>query len=455
MNSVNRRLGLEQEFFLVDRQGVISNKADLFLERCQQAAAARNRSPDCFAPEFVKSIVEINTPPVHSLAELAHEYLAILQVAIEVGRELDLRLYPLATYPLHTAPVVRNKPNALLQMRTVGPKHFANAAKCAGTHLHLELPPGIIDRRIGVSYDSSAEEREELISLYNLVTALDAAVIALSRACPFYDGRVAGLAMRTIHYRGSREFAWEGVYTDLQPVGGLMPYVETIDDLVEQQFYRYYTWLQAMDEAGVERQMFWDSGGELLEAGWNPVRLNQLGTVELRGMDSNYPAVTLALVALIVQAANRIWREGITVRPKPGAKTFILEDKKLWVPEFDYLNGELLYGAVTEGVEHQAVSEYLDSLIEFSAAAGNLSDPSAGSEKGRTGCAPQERDADFLDRLKTSGRAYRTTEAELLEKFPSPTGELTCQEGLALVVYCCEQLERQVAELISQTPRLC
>lgn len=423
----NRRLGLEQEFFLVNSEGVLCNRADEFLQRCHQLAQAHGRPMSCFAPEFVKSIIEINTVPVNNVAELRQEYLELLRFTLKIARELNLRLYPLATYPLYITPVMRDKLNYHLQACTVGAERFENAAKCTGTHLHLELPAGIVDRRVAVSYSSSKKDREELVDIYNLVTALDAALIALSRACPFYDGRVSGMAMRTIHYRGSHKYAWEGVYTDLQPVGGLMPYVETIEDLVEQQFYRYYTWLQAMDRAGMERQLFWESGGELLRAAWNPVRLNSLGTVELRGMDSNYPAVTLELVSLVVAAANRVRREGIRVRPKPGVNVFELAGTELSVPEFSYLNGDLLYAAVTEGVDNQAVREYLDSVAKFSGQTDSLSSS--------------------LSRLRTGSGQYRTTEAELLDQFAPTTGELSRQEGLNIVLHCCEELEHQVESL--------
>jgi len=51
MTIVERRKGLEQEFFLVDEAGVLSERADEFLQRCQEVAEAEGRSPSYFAPE--------------------------------------------------------------------------------------------------------------------------------------------------------------------------------------------------------------------------------------------------------------------------------------------------------------------------------------------------------------------------------------------------------------------
>jgi carboxylate-amine ligase len=425
------RLGLEQEFFIVNPEGFLSHQADEFLQRCWSIAKARQRPTHCFAPEFVKSIIEINTVPVNNITELTTEYLDILQILLKVAQELDLRIYPLSTYPLYTTAIMRNKPNYHLQVCTVGEGRFDNAAKCTGTHIHLDLPENVVDRRVGVAYNSTPEARELLLNTYNLAIAFDAAIIALSRACPFYDGKVAGKAMRTIHYRGSNTFAWEGVYTNLQSVGGLMPYAETVEELVEQMFQRYYSWLQAMDRAGVNRQIFFDSGGELLKAGWNPIRVNAIGTVELRGADSNYPHVILALVTLISEAANRVRQEGITVRPKSGVKTFQLQGSELSVPEFDYLNNELLYGAVTEGINHPAVKAYCDSILEFS-------------------CHNNSEVADYLSHFKTALGEYVTTEAKLLKKFSTTTGTISQEEGLALVRYCCDRLEEAVNYLSSQ-----
>jgi gamma-glutamyl:cysteine ligase YbdK (ATP-grasp superfamily) len=426
----NSRLGLEQEFFIVDPEGFLSHRADEFLARCCHIARQSDRAANCFAPEFVKSMIEINTVPVNNFSELTTEYLDLLQILLKTAKELDLRVYPLSTYPLFTTPVMRNKPNYYLQVRTVGAGRFDHAAKCTGTHIHLDLPDDVVDRQIGLAYNSAPEARERVLNIYNLAIAFDAAIITLSRACPFYEGRVAGKAMRTIHYRGSKRFAWQGVYTNLPSVGGLMPYVETVEDLTRQLFARYHSWLQAMDRAGVDRRMFLDSGGELLTAGWNPIRLNAIGTVELRGADSNYPRVILALVALISEAANRVRRENITVRPQAGCKIFQLQGKKLHVPEFDYLNNELLYAAVTEGIHNKAIKDYLDSILEFS-------------------CQDDSEVGHYLAQFKTTLGEYTTTEAQLLAKFPTTTGKISQADGLALVRYCCDRLEKEVGNLES------
>jgi len=94
MTGANRRIGLEQEFFLVDETGAISHRADEFLQRCHAVAATRGCNPDYFAPEWVKSMVEINTPPAYSVTELAKEYLRNLQLAVTQGvRSVQVKDY--------------------------------------------------------------------------------------------------------------------------------------------------------------------------------------------------------------------------------------------------------------------------------------------------------------------------------------------------------------------------
>ena len=103
------------------------------------------------------------------------------------------------------------------------------------------------------------------------------------------------------------------------------------------------------------------------------------------------------------------------------------------VPEFDYLNNELLYAAVTEGIESTAIKDYLESILEFS-------------------CQNNSEVSDYLTQFKTTLGEYTTTETQLLEKFSTTTGTISQSEGLALVRHCCDRLEEEVNYLSSQQP---
>jgi carboxylate-amine ligase len=343
----DRRVGLEQEFSLVEESGLPSQRADEFLDRCRVETGPGG--PMCFAPEFVKGLVEVNAPPVRTLAELEREYAKNLRLAVGAARALGLRLYPLGTYPLPLRPVVRGGPDYHVQVSTVGPERFVDAGRCAGTHLHVELPAGTVDTRIGLVAGAPTGAKDEVLNLHNLATALDPALVALTRSCPYYEGRATGLAVRTVHYRGSADFGWKGVYTDLPQVGALLPYAADADHLARQQFDRYRAWLAAMDRASVERRLFTEAGGDLLRPAWNPVRLNRQGTLELRGMDSNLPEVILTVAALILGAADRVRRDSLEVVPEEGVGTFEVAGGTLRVPGFGRLGGKLLYAAATGG----------------------------------------------------------------------------------------------------------
>ena len=419
----NRRTGLEQEFFLVDEDGSISGRADEFIGRAGELAAAEGRDPEHFAPECARNLVEVSTPPAESLEELSTEYLDNLRIAVRAGWDFGLRLYPLATYPLPFIPDMRKDEHYEMQALTMGRERFLHAGRCAGVHLHVELAPGTTDPRIGVAYDASRHARRELLDTYNVATALDAAIIALTRSASFYEGFLHGVATRTAYYRGSPDFAPYGLYAGLQPVGGLLPYADSVGDLVARQFDRYYALLSAMDRAGVGRQLFHGTGNGLLDAAWNPVRVNAQGTVELRGLDGNYPEVVLGVAGLVRRAVDRTREEGLSVTPTKGATTFEAGGNVLRVPDFEYLGTELFRAAATAGLESPIVVEYLDSILDF-----------AGGAPGLQGLGA---DGPY--------RPYRNTETEILESVGFSGEVIPEEQGLRLVREACDELERQVA----------
>src|SRR5215213_10111523 len=419
-----RRIGLEQEFFLVDRSGVLRDLADPFLRRCLEAAQAAGLDPRCFKAACAKGLLEIATPPSYGVEELAKDYLNNLHLALGVASELGLALYPLGTYPLPIRPALRDDPSYAIKARTIGYERFFGAGRCAGTHLHLELPAGTVWPDVKAALDAPLAAQRELLGLYNLATALDPALVALSRACPFYEGRVDGVAARTVHYRGILGF--EGVYTSLSEVGGLSAYASRVEDLVDQQRARYRAWFSAMDLAGVERRHFAQAGGSLHRASWNPVRLSHYGTVEIRSMDANSPEMVLAVCALIRGAAERVRRERLEVRPARGVLALEPDGDLLHVPIFSYLNGELLGAAVTRGVWDRRVEAYVDSVVRFA--------------------SPYLEAPELVEPLGTSGN-YKNTESEILATSPHWGASLTREQGLSLVREACRRMDEQVSTL--------
>jgi hypothetical protein len=163
---------------------------------------------------------------------LARHYLANLELALGVASELDLALYPLGTYPLPINPALRDDPSYAVKASTIGHDRFSHGGRCAGAHLHLELPAGTVWPDVKSALDASIAAQRELLGMYNLATALDPALVALTRACPFYEGRTGGFAARTVHYRGILGF--EGLYANLREVGGLSAYASRVEDLIDQ-----------------------------------------------------------------------------------------------------------------------------------------------------------------------------------------------------------------------------
>jgi carboxylate-amine ligase len=420
-----RRIGLEQEFFLVDRTGRLRDQADLFLRRCWEKAHAVGLDPRCFKTECVKSLIEITTPPSSDFINLAAAYLNNLALALEVASELGLELYPLGTYPLATTPNIRDDLSTRVQARTIGPDRFLHAGRCAGTHLHLESPAGTVWPDVKVALGATGPRQHELLDLYNLATALDPALVALTRACPFYEGLAVDYAARTVHYRGM--LGLPGLYTDLQEVGALGAYATRVDDFIVQQNERYRAWFAAMDAMGVDSRLFASTSGNLHRASWNPVRLNHHGTVEIRSMDANLPAVVLSVCALVCGAVDRLRRERLRVRPSRHVRTLEVDGDALLVPTFPYLSGELLSAAVTYGVRDERIQAYLDSFFEFAYAS--------------------VRAPELIEVLRCTGGGYKTTEDEVPSSIPRLQATISREQGLRLVQRSCLQLREQVFSL--------
>jgi carboxylate-amine ligase len=92
---------------------------------------------------------------------------------------------------------------------------------------------------------------------------------------------------------------------------------------------------------------------------------------------------------------------------------FELVGDRLYVPDFAYLNGELLYASATEGVKSPKVKVCVDSILQFA-----------------MGDAGEK--ANFLAQPSKDLERYQTIEAEILQEFPPTSDRLPLDEGLRL-----------------------
>lgn len=413
------RLGVEHEMFVVDERGAIAPVAELLLEVCRNEAPSRGLDPGCFEAECSGHLVEIKTPPCDSMQELSQVYLESLRLATEAARGLGLRLYPLGTYPLPVAPAARLHPYYEMKSRVLGQDRFAHACRCAGLHIHLEAPPGSLRPDGAPSLRARREQREGLLDLYNLATALDPALVALGRSCPFYEGAREPGAARTLRYRGG--FGVEAVYERLPEVGGLRPYAGSFHELRSTGRRTRRVWRSALADAGVPRKAR-RADGSLQDGSWNPVRLTRHGTVELRSPDANLPTKAMALTDLVHRAARLVFEDGLRVAPTPGLREPSLASGKLLVPDFEYLRGELLPEAVFGDTPRGGLLEdYLLSLADLTL----------------DGTGPA------LQALGPQG-IPATTEDWFLERAGHEEGRLEESAALALVVQACERLEAEL-----------
>ena len=417
------RMGLEHEFFLVDRSGEPRDLADLFLRECREAARAEGLDPRCFKAESVMGLVEITTPPSHGVGEMTSHYLNNLALALGVASELGLALYPLGTYPLPISPVIRDDPGYTVRASIHRADRFSHAGRCAGAHLHLELPAGTVWPDVKAALAPPSPRNGSSSACTTSPPPSTRRSWPLPVPAPSTKERRTGLPpgrSTTGASSASKVSTWA-----MHEVGGLSAYASRVEDLVDQQRARYTAWFAAMDRAGVERRLFAQAGGNLHRASWNPVRLSHHGTVEIRSMDANFPEMVLAVCALIRGAAERVRRERLEVRPSRGVLTLEPDGDLLRVPIFSYLNGELLCAAVTSGVLDPRVEAYVDSFVRFA--------------------SPYLERPELVGPLGSSG-SYRTTENEILASFPIGAS-LTRDQGLSLVREACRRMDEQVSSL--------
>ncbi len=311
------QLSLELEYWTVDDTGALA-PAEPVVERIDDLHA-----------ESADPMLEVVTDPCEDVADLREEVTRRLREAILVSREEGRRLVPLAT-PLDAGPIATDDgPRTRIQRRVIG-DDFANATRCAGTHLH-------VDRIDGAEADQ-----------VNLLTALDPAFALVSSSAHHRGQNVAACARPHVYRRGC--------YGDHPELGRLRPYVEDVGDCEERTAAAFDRFRGAAMAEGVDPDAF-DATFAPEDSTWTPIRVREeFDTIEWRGPDVALPGQILALVADVADALEVTVERGFEIGSEPG-----LSADGVTVPGFDRLT-RYVERAIDEGLESPAVEGYLDAM---------------------------------------------------------------------------------------------
>jgi glutamate---cysteine ligase / carboxylate-amine ligase len=166
------RFGIEEEYFLVNRQSAAPRKE---LPKAFMAAAQKRLGTN-LTTEILQSQIEVATPPMASSAEATSELLRYRSILSEVGRGHGVGILAAGTHPLALPQQQRmtRKRRYTKVISDLGMVGLGNPI--SGLHVHVEVP--------------KPNQRVEI--MHRLVPFLPL-LLALSTSSPFWCGYPTGL----------------------------------------------------------------------------------------------------------------------------------------------------------------------------------------------------------------------------------------------------------------------
>ena len=363
MAGVKSTLGLEVEFMLIDKDGRVLNNADRILERCKKKAPEA-----AIIPEIAENMIEMGSKPSTKVSVSTGSLLENVNIAVKAASQEKTLLLPMGTYPGTLSPNMRDKGLYRIKKRLFADKYDITG-ECIGFHLHHALPEGSFqpDSK-NLKAVLNAKTKKSLVDAYNLSIALDPVLTTFMQSSPFYNGKHLGKDSRMIVYRGGKVLDYtEGLYSEqLQEFGALPGYKLNESDLMDMIIERYAQWKKAIREAAPEI-IDLAQYESVLETNWSPVKINPHGTIEMRGMDINFPSLMFCISVVVKSLFQEVYERSLKVVPSDLGMTdyFRDEGKKLYVPPDDYVRNKLQYLSAHQGLENESVNSYCSSFLKL------------------------------------------------------------------------------------------
>lgn len=356
------KTGMEIEFHLINKKGEIVN------DTSQIIASLEKEKNIQVTKEMGRSIIEFGCYPSVETYNPALDLISSIQKAVEICEKEGLLIYPFGTYPGKFNPEFSEGERYKLQEKIFGKEKASIACQAVGFHHHYAFPKGVFDcEEKMVRVLQKGKLGRSLIASYNFEIAADPVLTLLTQSSPFYQGHNLAKDSRMIIYRGGRKLKFmEGLYANHQQIGGLPPYKQTTTDLLMSLKKRWRRWEKEIRSADPNSKI-----NELypfkLDITWNPVKLNKHGTIEQRGMDTNYLSILVAVTVLLKFCLKEIQRKFYEVVPADFAikEPFKIENGILYVPPHTYVRNKLQRLSAYEGFANQEMYDYVKKFFNF------------------------------------------------------------------------------------------
>lgn len=338
--------GFEIEMAIVDENGEISNAADTIVEECKRID---KKFP--ISEEVGKNMIEIHALPHRRIQKAALFLLDNVETVMRVCEKHVLFLLPLATYPGMFKEQIQQKKRYLYSAKSLDElKYNYFFSHCFGFHYHYSLPRGVVNRETrSLNGKIYTKTKEILLNGYNFLIAADPVITLFSQSSPFEGGRYYAKDSRMLFLRGG-VLEFDGLFNDYQELGALQPYRRTLSDLIYFLRHKDKLFKKLMMKANIPKEFVKKKGK--LDFMWNPVKINQIGTLEQRGMDTNLLNISLSISVMIKFILRAIHYEQYHVLPSDAAvrEPFKLEGKMILIPPHMYVRNELQYRSAYYGL---------------------------------------------------------------------------------------------------------
>jgi hypothetical protein len=354
--------GMEVEFATLNDKGQMVFRAGEIIDTVKKKDKHTGITGDCG-----ENMIEVQSFPSTRVSNTAFNLLENIKRVLEVAKKKQVVIFPCGTYPGRFIPRIRKKDWYQAKSQVIGNDRFLTAGMCFGYHNHYTLPKSVFDNKTKFLKNLvNSKLKESLISSYNLSIAMDPVMLVFLQSSPFVQGKYLAKDSRAVIYRGGDAFNYQkGLYSDFQYFGALPKYKHTLSDLMVTLKTRQRLWIKKMKISGLNPELILKDTS-ILDFSWNPVKINKLGTLEQRSMDSNHPKNIIAASMLIKFVLREVQRRFLKVMPSDiGAKEpFKIEGDTLHIPPYSLIKKHEVRAAY-DGLENIEVSNLCSRFIKL------------------------------------------------------------------------------------------